>query len=121
MFFDQIGGVADDLGVENRLAFGVVKRRNRHAPGALAGDAPIGPGLDRALDPVDAPVRHPFDAVNLSERAVRNVSSEGRALRIPDFDLGLVNCLSEITWSISMNHWSMARKMMGVLLRQQCG
>ena len=26
-----------------------------------------------------------------------------------------------MTWSILMNHWSIARKMMGVLLRQQCG
>ena len=67
VFFNQIGGVADDLGVEDRFAFGVVKRGNRHAPGALARDAPVGTRLHRAFDAVDAPVRHPFDAVNFGE------------------------------------------------------
>ena len=43
---DQIGGVADDLGVENRLPLGVVKGGNGDAPGALARDAPVGPALD---------------------------------------------------------------------------
>jgi hypothetical protein len=67
VFFNQIGRIADDLGVENRFAFGVVKRGNGHAPSALARDAPVGTGLHQAFDAIDAPVRHPFHAVNLGK------------------------------------------------------
>src|ERR1017187_10564407 len=75
MFLDEVGGVADDLRIEDWLAFRVVERRNRHAPGALAADAPVGPRLHRAFDAVDAPVGNPLHAVNLGERFLSEGSS----------------------------------------------
>src|SRR5206468_3029256 len=46
MFLDQVSGLADDLGVEDGLAFGIVKRRDGDAPSALARDAPIWAAFD---------------------------------------------------------------------------
>ena len=77
MFLDEGGGVADDLGVEDGFAFRVVERRDRHAPGALAADAPVGPGLHRAFDAVDAPVWNPLHAVNLGKGFLTKCRSRG--------------------------------------------
>ena len=68
VLLDQRGGVAHDLGVEDRVALRVVERRDRHAPGALARDAPVGPAFDGGLDAALAPVGHPVHAVDLVER-----------------------------------------------------
>ena len=64
VLFDQGGGVADDLGVEDGVALRVVERGDGHAPGALAGDAPVGTGFDRAFDAVFAPIGNPIDIVD---------------------------------------------------------
>ena len=59
VLLDQGGGVAHDLRVEDRVALRVVERRDRHAPGALARDAPVGPALDGGLDAGSCPSRAP--------------------------------------------------------------
>src|SRR5665213_2653727 len=59
MFLDEIGGVADDLCIKNRFAFRVIERRNRHAPSALAADAPVGTGFNCSRNSIFSPVRNP--------------------------------------------------------------
>ena len=66
--FHQIGDFADDGGVQDRLALGAVEHRERHAPAALARDAPVGPRFHGPVDAVAAPVRNPVDGVDLGER-----------------------------------------------------
>ena len=68
MLLDQIGGVADDLGVENRVPAGIVECRDRHPPRPLPRDAPVGTGLHGPLDAVHAPVRNPFHPVDFIQR-----------------------------------------------------
>ena len=52
-----------------RLAgFLVHEHRERHAPGALARDAPVGPRLDHAGDALLAPARDPLHAADRGER-----------------------------------------------------
>ena len=70
VLFEEVGGVTDDLGVEDRVALRVIKRRDRHAPGTLARDAPVRTRLDGALDAVHAPVGDPLHAPDLGERPV---------------------------------------------------
>ena len=60
MLGNIFGHAANDACVENRIRLAIVKRRDRHAPRALPRDAPVWPRLDRALDPVPTPGRHPF-------------------------------------------------------------
>ncbi len=67
MFADTGGGEAHHAGVEDGLAVGGIKRRDGHAPRALAGDAPVGAGGHGALDPVDTPLGHPLDPVDLGQ------------------------------------------------------
>ena len=70
VFLDQVGGVANDLRVQDGFALRIVKRGDRHTPGALARDAPVRTRFHRAFDAVLAPVRNPFDVVDrLSSRA----------------------------------------------------
>ena len=66
--FDRIGDLARKLCREDRLAIGAKENRQRHAPGALTRDAPIGPRLDRAIDAVAAPRGKPLDLVDLLKR-----------------------------------------------------
>ncbi len=84
MLLDQSGDVADDLCVENRIALGIVERRNRHAPRALTRDAPIRSRLDGALDAVDPPVRNPVHAINFGESGF----TKGRAVLLRGQGLG---------------------------------
>ena len=67
-------------GVDDRLAARrAVDRRNRHAPGALARDAPVRPVRDHVVDAVVAPRRDPLHVmVDRVERrlAQRRVASE---------------------------------------------
>src|SRR2546422_9652132 len=64
MLLDQIGGVANDLSIENRSTAPVIKSWNGYTPGALARNAPVGSGLDGGFDPVPAPIGNPIDAFN---------------------------------------------------------
>ena len=98
VLLDQIGDVANNSRVQNRLAFRVVERRDGHAPGALARDAPVRPRFDRRLDTIFAPIRDPIHRIDRREGFRR-----------------------KFWWSMLMNHWSIARKITGVLLRQQNG
>ena len=67
-FFDEVGDAADERGVEDRLALRRVKHGQRHAPTALAADAPVGARLDGAGDALDAPVGDPRRVVDGRER-----------------------------------------------------
>src|SRR5690242_1704913 len=60
MLLQQGSGVADDLRIENRTAFGVVERRNGHAPRPLTRDAPIRSRLDSAVYAALTPIRNPL-------------------------------------------------------------
>ena len=64
MLFDQIGGFTDDAWVENRIGFLIVECRNRHAPGALPGDAPVGAAFDCSFDAAFAPSGDPLHTIN---------------------------------------------------------
>src|SRR5207247_6035294 len=64
MFFNQIGGFAHNGGGENWIALSIVEGGERHAPGALARNAPIGPAFDRRFDSTRPPVRHPSDTAD---------------------------------------------------------
>ena len=68
LVLDRIGDLARKLGREDRLAIGAEENRQRHAPGALTRDAPIGSRLDRAIDAVAAPRGKPLDLVDLLKR-----------------------------------------------------
>ena len=59
---DQRPNVLQGLLVEQHLArFAVIEDRDRHAPGALAADAPVAPLTHHAFDAVPATGRQPFD------------------------------------------------------------
>ncbi len=84
----------------------------RKMPGSArprcAGARCTSPGaIDGGFDAVLAPVRNPVDTLDFAsafaKRGAVAFAPEARA------------------WSILMNHWSIARKMTGVLLRQQWG
>src|SRR5690349_5765340 len=51
------------------LALVAIKDRDRHAPGALARDAPVGPALKHAADALAPPRRDPLHLVDGFERA----------------------------------------------------
>ena len=68
---EDLRHVLDNLGVEQILpAFRAAERRNRHAPDALARQAPVGARLDHAADAVLAPGRDPLRLRDLGQRAV---------------------------------------------------
>ena len=96
---DLVRDGADDAGIEVGLLLRVEERRDGHAPRALPADAPVGPRFDGAADAGLAPRGDPLD---LSDRR------PARPARAPPL-------------SSETNHWSTARKTMGVLERQQCG
>ena len=100
---EDVGHVLDNLGVEQILpASAAPERRDGHAPDALARQAPVGARLDHAADAVLAPGGDPLRPRDLGERAVAQrllvAASPRRA-----------------------NHCSVARKMIGLWQRQQCG
>ena len=58
------GGLLDERGRRHRFAARrAVDGRNRHAPGPLARDAPVGAVHEHVVDAVVAPRRHPLDGV----------------------------------------------------------
>ena len=48
----------------NGISLRIIESWNRHAPGTLARNAPIGPAPYRRLDSILAPIRNPFDVFN---------------------------------------------------------
>ena len=72
-FFHEVGHAADEVAVKDGLSVRSVKNGQRHAPAALATNAPVGPGLDRAGDAFESPVGDPLRRVDGFER----VSAEG--------------------------------------------
>ncbi len=86
--------------------FLVGEEGHRHAPVALARDAPVGTVLDHRLQPRAAPGREELGVVDRRHRL---------------FAQGLGSPLPLRLASIPINHCRVARKMIGVLWRQQCG
>ena len=83
--------------------------RDRHAPGALARDHPVGAALDHAGDAVLALRRDPARLLDRRECAMR------AACRACPRD-GAANGLS-----IAMNHCGVLRKITGFFERHECG
>ena len=64
VLLDGIGDLVRDGGVHDGVAFGIVENGKRHAPGALAADAPVGTALDGAVDAIPAPGGQPVHGVD---------------------------------------------------------
>ena len=64
VLLDGIGDLVGDGGVHDGLAIGVVENGQRHAPGALAADAPVRAALDGAVDAIAAPGGQPVHGVD---------------------------------------------------------
>ena len=88
---DPVGGLADDARIEDGLAGRIVEGWDRHAPGALARDAPVGPGLHGALDAVLAPVGDPVHRINGRQCLLSEGQGSWRATGVVDADEPLVD------------------------------
>src|SRR5262249_61949435 len=83
--------IVEDL--DRAVARFAYEDRDRHAPGALARDHPVGPALDHAGDAVLALLRHPARDQDRGERAVpQRVASLGlsvgaRDRLVPSYEL----------------------------------
>ena len=78
---------------------------DRHAPGALARDHPVGPALDHAGDAVLALAGTQRVALIAARARWRSVSP----------------CDPQMSLSIAMNHCGVLRKITGFFERQECG
>ncbi len=86
---------------QERLAVRVVKHGQRHAPGALARDAPVRPRFHRAVDAVAAPGRNPLHLVDGAQRLgpqfvhadeeLLHRAEDDRHLRAPAMRVGVVD------------------------------
>jgi hypothetical protein len=96
--------------VERLVALFAEEDGDGHAPDALAGDAPVGPGGDHVGDALFAPAGSQTTLLDLVEGAL----AEGGdvAVAVPGASIGV---------SMPMNHCSVARTMTGLWQRQQCG
>ena len=61
----QVSYLVHDVGTQHGLVVLIEEDGQRHAPGALARDAPVRAGFHGAVDAVAAPGGHPFCFVNL--------------------------------------------------------
>ena len=100
--------VLQDLG--GAVALLAHEHRDRHAPGALARDHPVGLAVDHAVDAVLARLAAPIASPR--SRAARGRAACRRALALP---------LSAMSLSIAMNHCGVLRKITGFFERQECG
>ena len=100
--------VLQDLG--RAVALLAHEHRDRHAPGALARDHPVGPAGDHAVDAVLAGRRHPLRHRDRVQRA--------GAQRVAGLCLAAVG---DVGLSIAMNHCGVLRKITGFFERQECG
>ena len=83
---------------------------DRHAPGALARDHPVGPAVDHAVDAVLARRRHPLrDRDRVQRAGAQRVAATW-----------LCRC-SAMSLSIAMNHCGVLRKITGFFERHECG
>ena len=64
VLLDGVGDLQGDGVIHDGLAFGIVENRQRDAPSALAGDAPIRTAFDGAVDAVATPSREPVHGVD---------------------------------------------------------
>jgi len=64
VLLDGIGDLVRDGGVHDGLAVGIVEDGQRHAPGALAADAPVWAAFDGAVDAIPAPGGQPVHGVD---------------------------------------------------------
>ena len=104
------GRALDQRRRQQRLAaLRAVHRRDRHTPGALPRDAPVGPVRQHVVDAVAPPRRDPLDvAVDGVEPGLTQRPSPS-AVRSP------------ARRPCRMNHCDVARKITGLWQRQQCG
>ncbi len=90
---------------------GAVERRDRHAPRALARDAPVGAVRHHVEDAIVAPRRDPRHLV--VDGVPRGVAQRPR--------LAVLALRSPASPSMRTNHCDVARKITGLWQRQQCG
>ena len=108
---NTVAALLDERRREDRFAAPrAVERRDRHAPRALARDAPVGAVRDHVVDAVVAPRRDPLHVV--IDRVERRLAQRLRRAAIRRDDRSP---------SIRMNHCDVARKITGLWQRQQCG
>ena len=97
-------GIVEDVDRAVRLLLD--EHRDRHAPGALARDHPVGPALDHAVDAVLAlPPAPSASPRSQSSARWRSVSPMRLSMSL----------------SIAMNHCGVLRKMTGFFERHECG
>src|SRR5579862_4265407 len=73
---EDVGDVVTECLARDRLAaLFTVDGDHRHAPVALARDAPVGPGRDHVADPLPSPGGDPAHALDLGERALAEVAA----------------------------------------------
>ena len=91
MLGDQGLDVGEGVGIEQHLAaVAVIKNRDRHAPGALARDAPVAPVAHHRLDPVAAALRHPGHGSDRREGLVAEAFHRSKPLLGGAEDRGLL-------------------------------
>ena len=99
--------VLQDLG--GAVALLAHEHRDRHAPGALARDHPVGLAVDHAVDAISA---------QLGTHCVTEIARNARPRKVsPAFELPS----SAMSLSIAMNHCGVLRKITGFFERQECG
>ena len=101
--FHQIGNLVGQLRGQYGAAVRLEKHRQRHTPCPLARDAPIRAALHRAVDPVAAPGRQPFDGFDLRQRLAAqgfqrdeellDGAEDDRRLRAPAMRIGMADRL----------------------------
>ena len=99
------------------------EQRDRHAPGALARDAPVGPALDHAVDALLAPVGRPLHLADLSsasraqaclvhaDEPLRRGAEDDRRLVAPAMRIAVTE------WLMLEQHATLAEHIDDVLVR----
>src|SRR5580704_8976302 len=64
--FNQQAYLPNPIGVQNRLST-LIENWKGHTPASLPGDTPVRARLDRAIDPIPTPWRHPGNLVDRFE------------------------------------------------------
>ena len=106
VLFEKIDHAVEDLAIGQRFAAGrTIEDDDRHAPDALARDAPVGPAGDHVRDAFFAPLGNPFDAFDGVERALAQAvvihpdeplvggAEDGRVVAAPAVRIGVFDVL----------------------------